>query len=56
MSRKKSRRKIRSKEVLQEALDLYERAINGDADALIKIWEIVTEDDESEDDSFGYYK
>lgn len=37
----------RSKSELQEALDLFNKAMNGDVDAFIKIWEIM-QDDETE--------
>ncbi len=56
MSRKQ-KRCCRSKEAIQEALDLYNRAIEGDADAMIKVWKIITEDDdEIGGDNDGYYK
>jgi hypothetical protein len=45
MSRKKRRKKCRNKDELQEALDLFNKAIEGDVDAFIKIWKIVTEDE-----------
>lgn len=35
----------RSKEELQEALELFDRALQGDADAFIEIWEIVQDED-----------
>lgn len=37
----------RSKKAIQEALDLFNKAMSGDADACIKIWEIM-QDDETE--------
>ena len=35
----------RSTEELQEALELFDRALQGDADAFIEIWEIVQDED-----------
>ncbi len=35
----------RSKEELQEALELFDRALQGDTDAFIEIWEIVQDED-----------
>ena len=35
----------RSKKAIQEALDLFNKAMNGDADACIKIWEIMQENE-----------
>ena len=37
----------RSKKAIQEALDLFNKALSGDADACIKIWEIM-QDEETE--------
>jgi len=37
----------RNRSELQEALDLFNKAMSGDADACIKIWEIM-QDDETE--------
>ena len=45
MSRRKRKRKYRSKDAIQEALDLFNRALDGDVDACIKIWKIVSEDE-----------
>jgi len=53
MSRKKTKRVCRRKEVLQEALDLFDKAMAGDVDAIIKIWEIYLEDDEIGGDENG---
>lgn len=53
MSRKKRKRRCRSKEVLQEALDLFDKAKAGDVDAIIKIWEIYLEDDDNGGDAIG---
>jgi len=53
MSRKKTKRERRRKEVLQEALDLFDKAMAGDVDAIIKIWEIYLEDDEIGGDENG---
>lgn len=39
----------RSKKAIKEAADLFYRVINGDADACIKIWEII-QDEETETD------
>lgn len=36
---------MRSREELQKALDLYNRALKGDVDANIKIWEFINEND-----------
>lgn len=35
----------RSKKAIQEALDLFNKAMSGDADACIKIWEIMQENE-----------
>ena len=35
----------RSKKAIQEALDLFNKAMSGDADACIKIWEIMQDDE-----------
>ena len=42
---------MRSKQALQDAMDILDRALAGDADACIKIWEIINEpgiDDEKQ--------
>ena len=36
---------MRSKEELQKAMALYDKALKGDVDANIKIWEFINESD-----------
>ncbi len=36
---------MRSKIELLKAIDTYDKAMQGDADAIIKIWEIINEND-----------
>lgn len=41
---------------MQEALDIFERALAGDVDAIIYIWETYMEDEDNRGDADGNYQ
>ena len=45
---------MRSKEELQKAIDLYDKALKGDVNANIKIWDFINENDRKRGINNGY--
>ena len=45
---------MRSKEELQKAIDLYDKALKGDVNANIRIWDFINENDTKRGINNGY--